>query len=76
VRLLRFKDLGKPPLELVTTWQTINRWIEQEGFPRGRRIGRDRVWIEDEVLAWVANRPTGKAELRGRAKHLATGAKP
>jgi hypothetical protein len=74
MRLLRFKDLGDKPLELVTTWTTLNRWIKQEGFPRGRRIGRDRVWLEDEVLAWVADRPTDKAMLRGRAKHLATGA--
>ena len=43
MRLLRFKDLGEPDLGLVNTWTTLNRWIEQEGFPPGRLIGRDRV---------------------------------
>jgi hypothetical protein len=73
MRLLRFKDLGDKPLELVSTWTTLNRWIEQEGFPRGRLIGRDRVWTEDEVLGWVEAQPTDKATLRGRGKSLAGG---
>lgn len=75
MRLLRFKDLGEPPLKLVNTWTTLNRWIEQEGFPRGRLIGRDRIWVEAEVLKWVESRPARKTPPRGRAKQLAEGAR-
>ena len=67
--LLRFEDLRSQGL--VQTWTTLNRWIDELGFPSGRLIGRNRVWTEAEVLAWIESQPTGKAKLRGRAKKLA-----
>ena len=67
--LLRFEDLRTQGL--VQTWTTLNRWIDELGFPSGRLIGRNRVWTEAEVLAWIESQPTGKAKLRGRAKKLA-----
>jgi hypothetical protein len=74
MRALRFRDFGEPPLELCRTWTTLNRLIKEEGFPPGRLIGRERVWLEDEVFDWIKSRPTGKAPLRGNAKRLAGGA--
>ena len=67
--LLRFEDLRTQGL--VQTWTTLNRWIDKLGFPSGRLIGRNRVWTEAEVLAWIESQPIGKAKLRGRAKKLA-----
>lgn len=69
MQFLFFDDLRSR--RLVTTWTTLNRWIVEDGFPPGRLIGRNRVWTEAEVSAWIESRPTGKATLRGRAKHLA-----
>ena len=69
--LLLFDDIRER--KLARNWNTLNRWIKDHGFPPGRLIGRNRVWTEPEVLAWIESRPTGKARLRGRAKQLANG---
>ena len=69
--LLLFDDIRER--KLARNWNTLNRWIKEEGFPPGRLIGRNRVWTEAEVMAWVESRPTGKAALRGRAKTLVRG---
>jgi hypothetical protein len=66
--LLRFDDLRKQGL--VQTWTTLNRWIDELGFPAGRIIGRNRVWTEAEVSQWIEDRPSGRLPLRGRAKQL------
>jgi hypothetical protein len=63
-------EIIKEGLNLAHNWPTINRWIEQEGFPPGRMIGRNRVWLEDEVKDWIKSRSSAKTPLRGRAKEL------
>ena len=45
MRLLRFADLrgdnGGPPI--VRTWTTLNKLIDQQGFPPGRIVARCRI---------------------------------
>ena len=60
------KDLAE--LGIVNTWTTLNKWIDQRGFPPGRMIGRVRLWTDDELMAWIIAQPTDKKELRGGAK--------
>ena len=50
------------------SWTTLNRLIDQEGFPRGRLIGRRRFWLLSEVMRWIEAQPSDKAKLRGCAK--------
>jgi predicted DNA-binding transcriptional regulator AlpA len=69
--LLRFEDLRTQGL--VQTWTTLNRWIDELGFPPGRIIGRNRVWTEAEVSEWIEGRPSAKLPLKGRAKDLVEG---
>ena len=55
-KLYRFKDLAQLG---VRNYPTLNRWIETQGFPKGRLLGENtRVWTEGELLAWWDNRPT------------------
>ena len=59
---LRFRDLKA--LGIVSNWTTVQRWIESEGFPPGRRLGPNtRTWTADEISQWLDNRPaaTGSA---------------
>jgi hypothetical protein len=65
-----FDDLRQEAI--VKTWHTLNRWIDERGFPPGRMIGRFRRWTPAEVMAWVEAQPTAKAPLRGCAKQLAS----
>jgi predicted DNA-binding transcriptional regulator AlpA len=72
-RILSFTDLQE--LDLVRCWPTLNRWIEKQGFPPGHIVGRRRLWLEDDVLAWIRSRPTENNQpLRGCAKRLAEAA--
>jgi hypothetical protein len=58
-KFLKFKDLKDRGI--VTNWPTLLRWIADEGFPAGVKLGPNvRAWREDEVEAWLANRPSGK----------------
>ena len=66
MELLFFEDLREK--RIVRTWNTLNDWIDNRGFPPGRMLGRNRVWIEDEVSAWIKSQPSGKAPLRGAVK--------
>jgi predicted DNA-binding transcriptional regulator AlpA len=55
-KLYRFKDLAQLG---VRNYPTLNRWIETQGFPKGRLLGENtRVWTEAELLAWFDSRPT------------------
>jgi len=57
-RLLRFADLKAR--NIVRNWPSLKRLIERHGFPPGIRLGSNsRAWVEAEVEAWIANRPTG-----------------
>jgi hypothetical protein len=63
--LLRFEDLRAQGI--VQTWTSLNKWIDERGFPPGRIIGRFRTWTVAEVMAWVERQPTKKAKRRGAA---------
>jgi predicted DNA-binding transcriptional regulator AlpA len=68
MQLLRFEDLRSK--RIVRTWTTINKWIDERGFPPGRMLGRFRVWTEAEVMAWIERQPSDKIPTRGFAKRL------
>jgi hypothetical protein len=56
--LLRFQDLKQRGI--VSNWQTLGRCIRELGFPVGIKLGQNtRVWSEDKVNEWIANRPLG-----------------
>lgn len=56
-QFLRFKDLQE--LGVVQNRPTLQRWIDVEGFPPGRMLGRNtRAWTSVEIEEWVASRPT------------------
>ena len=62
-KLLRFTDLKER--RIVSNWQTLLRWIEREGFPPGRNLGANtRVWTEDEIEKWLAERPMASRHAR------------
>jgi hypothetical protein len=68
--LWRFEDLRAQGI--VQTWTTLNKWIDEKGFPPGRIIGRFRTWTAAEVLAWIERQPADKIPLRGFAKQRAS----
>jgi hypothetical protein len=68
-KLLHFQDLREA--NIVRTWNTLNDWIDNRGFPPGRMIGKHRVWTDDEVVDWIKKQPTAKLAPRGNAKRLA-----
>ena len=54
--LLRFADLKA--MGIVGNWPTLKRWIDSEGFPPGRMLGKNtRAWTESEINEWIAGRP-------------------
>jgi predicted DNA-binding transcriptional regulator AlpA len=63
--LLKFEDLRV--LGIVRTWTSLNKWIDERGFPPGRIIGRYRTWTTAEVMAWIESQPSTKAKRRGAA---------
>jgi hypothetical protein len=70
MRLLLKDDLRD--LRIVSNWNTLNKWIDERGFPPGRIIGRNRVWTESEVFAWIEAQPPNKST-KGFAKKFANG---
>jgi hypothetical protein len=62
--------------KLPSSWTGINKLIREEDFPPGRMVGRNRIWLEQEVDDWLLSRSTAKCFLRGRAKTLVEGARP
>jgi hypothetical protein len=67
---MRFEDLRASGI--VKTWGSLNKWIDERGFPPGRMIGRFRTWTVAEVMTWVESQPEDKIEPRGNAKALAS----
>ena len=66
-RWLRFAALKR--MKLVTNHPTLQRWIEQEGFPAGIMAGPNtRIFRESEVKAWLASRQTKSKRQFGAAK--------
>jgi predicted DNA-binding transcriptional regulator AlpA len=59
--LLRFADLKK--MGIVSNWQTLGRWIRDEGFPAGIKLGPNtRAWRKDWVMDWLTTRSAAKDE--------------
>ena len=55
--LLRFRDLKARGI--VSNHVTLKRWIAKEGFPPGILLGpNSRAWLESDIEAWLASRPT------------------
>jgi hypothetical protein len=52
-------DDGQP----FRNYQTLQSAIDNEGFPRGRLVGRIRVWTGDELNEWWDTRPTETMKL-------------
>lgn len=58
-KMLRFQDLKARGI--LSNRMTLKRWIDHHGFPCGRMIGpNSRAWTEEEVDAWLAERPSGR----------------
>jgi predicted DNA-binding transcriptional regulator AlpA len=56
---VRFADLKQAGL--VRNWPTLLRLIDNNGFPPGFLLGRNtRVWVLDDVQAWIAARPIAR----------------
>jgi hypothetical protein len=66
LELLFFEDLRAK--RIVRTWTTLNKWVDERGFPPGRILGRFRVWTEAEVMRWIEAQPSDKATHRGFLK--------
>jgi predicted DNA-binding transcriptional regulator AlpA len=50
---LRFKELKAR--NIVRNHTTLQRWIEERGFPPGIWPGpKTHLWAEDEIEAWLA----------------------
>jgi predicted DNA-binding transcriptional regulator AlpA len=57
MKLLRYPDLVE--LGIVRSRMTLKRLVDEHQFPSGRLITpNSRAWTDDEVSAWIANRPT------------------
>jgi hypothetical protein len=80
MRLLRFADLrgeSDPSLKICRSWVTLNKYIDERGFPPGFMCGGFRTWTEISVRTWLENqapapkRPSG-SDMRSarRAKQL------
>jgi predicted DNA-binding transcriptional regulator AlpA len=55
-KFLKFKDLKERGI--VTNRPTLIRWIADEGFPAGVKLGPNvRAWDETSILNWLADRP-------------------
>ena len=62
--LLRFADLKARGI--IRNWPTLKRWVQTRGFPAGNQLGPNtRVWTEDEIQEWLANRPKAKGGENG-----------
>jgi hypothetical protein len=72
-KLIRFSALQERGI--VGNRMTLSRWIEHENFPPGVLLGPNtRVWVEDEVEAWLASRPVAlERDSSVRAKRDCTG---
>lgn len=64
---VRYNDLVDAGI--MPNWETLRRAIDKFGFPIGVMLsGNRRAWLLEEVLAWIAARPTAKKDVP-RRKH-------
>jgi predicted DNA-binding transcriptional regulator AlpA len=62
---LRFADLRAA--KIVRNETTLQRLIETQGFPPGRKLGANtRAWTTDEIQNWLDSRPTAKKQVTRR----------
>jgi predicted DNA-binding transcriptional regulator AlpA len=72
--LVRFADLKAAGY--VRNWPTLLRLIDDDGFPPGFLLGRNtRVWVLDDVQAWIAARPIARKEIPRAAIEAAAAAR-
>jgi predicted DNA-binding transcriptional regulator AlpA len=66
---VRFADLKDA--KITVNWTTLQRLIDEEGFPQGVMLGRNtRGWPLDQVKAWLAERPAAKKIVKVTDKHI------
>src|SRR5262245_28882561 len=55
--------------QIADSWTTVNRRIREEDVPAGYLVGRKRLWLVSEVMAWLQTRPTDKllSQIKGAA---------
>ena len=63
MRAMFFDDLRAE--RIVRTRTTLDKWIREQGFPPGRLVGKNRIWTDAEVFAWIEARPSDRAPLKG-----------
>lgn len=57
--MIRYNDLVAKGV--VNSRMTLKRLIDTQGFPTGRLITpNSRAWDEEDVDAWIAERPIGR----------------
>ena len=68
--MLRFGDLQER--RIADSRGRLGRMQKRHGFPAGVMLSQNvRAWPEDQVDAWLANRPTANATpLKGAARVL------
>jgi predicted DNA-binding transcriptional regulator AlpA len=53
--LVRLRDLIAGPAPVIPLpKRTIDRLIDRGLFPTPRKIGRDKLWLADDIRAWLA----------------------
>ena len=66
-KLLHFRDLKSRGI--VANQTTLRRWIRKIHFPPGFMMGvNTRVWTEEEIEAWLAERRLVTPETSANAK--------
>jgi predicted DNA-binding transcriptional regulator AlpA len=64
-KILRMRDLKER--RIIPSWPALKRKIERDGFPPGFLLGpNSRAWLEDEVDAWIASRPSAAGAITPR----------
>ncbi|AZG76326.1 helix-turn-helix transcriptional regulator [Methylocystis rosea] len=70
MKLLRFVDLVA--MGVFTNRMSLKRAIDNQNFPEGFLVTPNaRAWREDEVLEWLATRPTGRKAVAVKAGEVA-----
>jgi predicted DNA-binding transcriptional regulator AlpA len=69
MKLLKTEDLAV--LFGLSTVHVRDRTVHLPDFPRARRIGAARRWVEDEVMEWLDRAPKRH---RSQSKSLASSA--
>jgi predicted DNA-binding transcriptional regulator AlpA len=71
MRLIRYTDLVAKGV--VNSRMTLKRLIDNQGFPPGRLVTpNSRAWIEEDVDAWIAARPTARKQSTRQASGART----